>query len=109
MSALSHHHILATFVEAADPFPLRTHVHILCTCLVLQCYSSEVGLGYPTINLSPRKGHLQAAQDGERLVGRGLAHVHRLEAPLQRGVALQILAELGQRGRANDLRPRRAA
>ena len=44
---------------------------------------------------------LQAAQDRDRVLHRGLAHRHRLEAPLERGVLLDVLAVLVERGRAD--------
>jgi hypothetical protein len=46
---------------------------------------------------------LQAAQDGDRVFHRGLAHVHRLEAPLERRVLLHVLAVLVERGRAHHV------
>ncbi len=42
---------------------------------------------------------LEAAQDRDRVVDVGLAHQHRLEAPLQRRVLLDVLAVLVERGR----------
>ena len=44
---------------------------------------------------------LQPAQDGDRVLDRGLAHEHLLEAALQGRVLLDPLAELVQRGRAD--------
>ena len=44
---------------------------------------------------------LQPAQDRDRVLDRRLAHVHLLEAPLERGVLLDVLAELVERGRAD--------
>ena len=46
---------------------------------------------------------LQAVQDLDRLVHRRLADEHRLEAPLERGVALDVLAVLVERRRADDV------
>ena len=43
----------------------------------------------------------QAAQDRDRLLDRGLVHVHRLEAALERGVLLDVLAVLVERGGAD--------
>ena len=45
----------------------------------------------------------QPAQDLHRLVGRRLLDAHLLEAPLERGVALQVLAVLVERRRADRL------
>ena len=45
----------------------------------------------------------QAAQDGDGLLHGGLVHVHRLEAPLQRGVLLDVLAVLVERRRADGV------
>ena len=45
----------------------------------------------------------QAPQDLHRLVDRGLFHADLLEAPLERGVALEVLAVLVERGRADRL------
>ncbi len=42
---------------------------------------------------------LQAAEDGDGVIDAGLAHEHRLEAPLQGGVLLDVLAILIERGR----------
>mmetsp|Transcript_46897 Transcript_46897/g.118174 ORF Transcript_46897/g.118174 Transcript_46897/m.118174 type:complete len:229 (-) Transcript_46897:550-1236(-) len=44
---------------------------------------------------------LQAAQDGDGVHNRRLAHQHLLEAALKRGVLLHVLAVLGQRGGAD--------
>ena len=44
---------------------------------------------------------LQAAQDADGVLHRRLAHVDLLEATLQRGVLLDVLAVLVQRGRAD--------
>ena len=44
---------------------------------------------------------LEAAQDRDRVLDRGLAHEHGLEAPLERGVLLDVLAVLVERGRAD--------
>ena len=44
---------------------------------------------------------LQAAQDRDRVRDGRLAHEHRLEAPLERGVLLDVLAVLVHRGRAD--------
>ena len=44
-----------------------------------------------------------AAQDLDRLLDGRLVHLHRLEAPLQGGVALDVLAVLVERGRADRL------
>ncbi len=44
---------------------------------------------------------LQAAQDGDRVLDRGLAHEHRLEPPLERRVLLDALPVLVERGRAD--------
>ena len=44
---------------------------------------------------------LQAAQDRDRVLDRRLAHVDLLEAALERGVLLDVLAELVERGRAD--------
>ena len=44
---------------------------------------------------------LEAAQDGDRLLDVGLAHVHGLEAPLQGGVLLDVLLVLVERGGAH--------
>ena len=44
---------------------------------------------------------LQAAQDGDRVRHRRLADEHGLEAPLERGVLLDVLAVLVERGRAD--------
>ena len=46
---------------------------------------------------------LQAAQDLDRVVDRWLAHLHRLEAALQCGIALDVLAVLIERGGADAL------
>ena len=45
----------------------------------------------------------QAAQDRDRLLDRGLVDEHRLEAPLQRGVLLDVLAVLVERRRADGV------
>ena len=45
----------------------------------------------------------QAAQDRDRLLDRRLVHEHRLEAPLERGVLLDVLAVLVERGRADGV------
>jgi hypothetical protein len=44
---------------------------------------------------------LEAAQDGDGVLDRGLAHHHRLEAALQRLVLLDVLAVLVQGGGAD--------
>ena len=44
---------------------------------------------------------LEPAQDGDGVLHRRLAHVDLLEAPLERGVLLDVLAELVERGRAD--------
>ena len=44
---------------------------------------------------------LEPAQDRDRVLDRRLADEHRLEAPLQRGVLLDILAVFVERGRAD--------
>ena len=44
----------------------------------------------------------QAAQDGDGVLDRGLAHEDRLEAPLQRGVLLDGGAVLVERGGADE-------
>ena len=44
---------------------------------------------------------LEPAQDRDRVVDVGLADEHRLEAPLERGVLLDVLAVLVERGRAD--------
>ena len=44
---------------------------------------------------------LQAAQDRDRVLDGRLADEDRLEAPLQRGVLLDVLAVLVERGRAD--------
>ena len=44
---------------------------------------------------------LQAAQDGDGVLDRGLVHQHLLEAALERGVLLDVLAVFVQRGRAD--------
>ena len=44
---------------------------------------------------------LEAAQDRDGVLDRGLAHHHRLEAPLERGVLLDVLAVLVERGGAD--------
>jgi hypothetical protein len=44
---------------------------------------------------------LQAAQDRDGVLDRGLIHQHRLEAPLERGVLLDVLAVLVERGGAD--------
>ena len=44
---------------------------------------------------------LQPTQDRDRVCHRGLAHHHRLEAPLQRRVLLDVLAVLVERGGAH--------
>ena len=44
---------------------------------------------------------LQAAEDRDRVLDRRLADVHRLEPALERGVLLDVLAVLVQRGRAD--------
>ena len=44
---------------------------------------------------------LQAAQDRDRVLDRRLADEHRLEAPLERGVLLDVLAVLVERRRAD--------
>ena len=46
---------------------------------------------------------LEPAQDLDRLLHRRLAHEHRLEATLERGVALDVLAVLVERGRADHV------
>ena len=46
---------------------------------------------------------LQAAQDGDGVLHRRLAHEDRLEAPLQRRVLLDVLAVLVQRGGADGV------
>ena len=43
----------------------------------------------------------QAAQDGDRVLDRGLIHHHRLEASFQGGIFLDVLAVLIQRGGAD--------
>ena len=45
---------------------------------------------------------LESAQDGDRALDRRLADVDRLEATLERGVLLDVLAILVERGRADD-------
>ena len=45
---------------------------------------------------------LQAAQDRDRVLDRRLAHVHLLEPALERGVLLDVLAVLVERGRADQ-------
>ena len=45
---------------------------------------------------------LQPAQDRDRVLDRRLAHVHLLEAALERGVLLDVLAVLVERGRADQ-------
>src|SRR5215212_7914344 len=45
----------------------------------------------------------EAEEDRHRLVHRRLVHEHGLEAPLQRGVFLYVLAVLVERGRPDDL------
>ena len=45
---------------------------------------------------------LQAAQDRDRVLDRRLAHVHRLEPALERGVLLDVLAVLVERRRADQ-------
>ena len=45
---------------------------------------------------------LQAAQDRDRVLDRRLAHVHLLEAALERGVLLDVLAVLVERRRADE-------
>ena len=45
----------------------------------------------------------QAAQDGDRLLDGGLVHEHRLEAALQGGVLLDVLAVLVERGGADGV------
>ena len=44
---------------------------------------------------------LEPPQDRDRVLDGGLAHVHRLEAPLQGGVLLDVLAVLVERGGAH--------
>ena len=44
---------------------------------------------------------LEPAQDRDRVVDRRLSHVHLLEAPLERGVLLDVLAVLVERRRAD--------
>jgi hypothetical protein len=44
---------------------------------------------------------LEAAQDRDRVLDRGLADEHRLEAALERGVLLDVLAVLVERGGAD--------
>ena len=44
---------------------------------------------------------LQAAQDRDRVLDRRLAHEHLLEPALERGVLLDVLAVLVERGRAD--------
>ena len=44
---------------------------------------------------------LEPAQDGDGVLHRRLTHVDLLEAPLERGVLLDVLAELVERGRAD--------
>ena len=46
---------------------------------------------------------LEAAQDRDRVLDARLAHVHRLEAPLERGVLLDVLAVLVERRRADGV------
>ena len=45
----------------------------------------------------------QAAQDGDRLLDRRLVHEHRLEAPLERRILLDVLAVLVERRRADGV------
>src|SRR5690242_18753183 len=45
---------------------------------------------------------LQAAKDRDRVLDARLAHVHRLEAPFERGVLLDVLTILVERRRADD-------
>ena len=45
---------------------------------------------------------LEAAEDGDGVRDAGLAHQHRLEPALERGVLLDVLAVLVQRGGADD-------
>src|ERR1035437_9313910 len=45
---------------------------------------------------------LEPAQDRDRVLDRRLADVHRLEAPLERSVLLDVLAVFVERGRADD-------
>ena len=45
----------------------------------------------------------QPSQDRDRVLDRRLAHVHRLEAPLQRRVLFHVLAVLVERRRADDV------
>ena len=47
---------------------------------------------------------LEAVEDLDRLVHRRLAHEHRLEAPLERRVALDVLAVLVERRRSDDVK-----
>ena len=58
----------------------------------------------PSVDLHPVE-HLvpllQAAEDGDGVLHRGLAHHHRLEPPLQGGVLLDILAVLVEGGGAD--------
>jgi len=46
---------------------------------------------------------LQPAQDGDRVLERGLAHEHGLEAPLERRILLDVLAVLVERRRAHHV------
>ena len=46
---------------------------------------------------------LQAAQDRDRVLDRRLGHEHRLEAPRQRGVLLDVLLVFVERGRADAM------
>ena len=45
----------------------------------------------------------QTMQDGECLLGRRFTDMHRLEAALQRGILLDVLAVLVERRRADAL------
>ncbi len=61
-------------------------------------HDGGVGDPHPVMDLVPL---LEAAQDGDRVVDGGLADVDRLEPSLQRGVLLDVLLELVERGGAD--------
>ena len=62
------------------------------------CHQGRVGDPHPVVDLVPLA---EPAQDGDRVLDRWLVHDDRLEAPLQGGVLLDVLAVLVQ-GRGAD-------